>query len=534
MNSFEETKEHNGPIEKYQNLRTEQKSNVKNSVWRLVFVGLLLLAQIFWTIFVLNFLNNYSTLITIFTTIMEVLVVLTIYGRHINSAFKLPWIMLIMAFPIVGLFLYLTMGTPNNTKSMRLRYSKIDAKLFPSLSQDKRTFEELEKLDLSIANQARYIRDYAMYPIYDNNKITYYSEAADAIEAQKAELIKAKKFIFMEYHAIEDGSSFAGIKEILAKKAAEGVEVRLFYDDVGSIGFIDPGFIRRMEAVGVKCRVFNPVSALFNIFMNNRDHRKITVIDGKVGFVGGYNLANEYFNITHPYGYWKDTGIRMEGSSVKSLTVMFLEMWNAVRKSDIDDTSFDKFIFDYKYEGLANGYIQPYADSPLDNEHVGEDVYMNILKNAKKYCYFITPYLITTDEMTREICNASKRGVDVRIITPGIPDKKLIYQVTRSYYNRFVRNGVKIYEYAPGFCHAKMCISDDETATVGTINLDFRSLYLHFENGCFLYKVDCIKNIKEDFADTFAVSEDVSKKYMHQSRIVRSWQCCLRLFSPLM
>ena len=268
--------------------------------------------------------------------------------------------------------------------------------------------------------------------------------------------------------------------------------------------------------------------------MNNRDHRKITVIDGKVGFVGGYNLANEYFNITHPYGYWKDTGIRMEGSSVKSLTVMFLEMWNAVRKSDIDDTSFDKFIFDYKYEGLANGYIQPYADSPLDNEHVGEDVYMNILKNAKKYCYFITPYLITTDEMTREICNASKRGVDVRIIRPGIPDKKLIYQVTRSYYNRFVRNGVKIYEYAPGFCHAKMCISDDETATVGTINLDFRSLYLHFENGCFLYKVDCIKNIKEDFADTFAVSEDVSKKYMHQSRIVRSWQCCLRLFSPLM
>ena len=159
---------------------------------------------------------------------------------------------------------------------------------------------------------------------------------------------------------------------------------------------------------------------------------------------------------------------------------------------------------------------------------------MNILKNAKKYCYFITPYLITTDEMTREICNASKRGVDVRIITPGIPDKKLIYQVTRSYYNRFVRNGVKIYEYAPGFCHAKMCISDDETATVGTINLDFRSLYLHFENGCFLYKVDCIKDIREDFADTFAVSEDVSKKYMHQSRIVRSWQCCLRLFSPLM
>ncbi len=534
MNSFEEPKEHNGPIEKYQNLRTEQKSNVKNSVWRLVFVGLLLLAQIFWTIVVLNFLNNYSTLITILTTITEVIVVLAIYGRHINSAFKLPWIMLILGFPIVGLFLYLTMGTPNNTKGMRLRYSKIDAKLFPSLSQDKRTFEELEKMDLSIANQARYIRDYAMYPIYDNNKITYYSEASDAIEAQKAELLKAEKFIFMEYHAIEDGSSFAGIKEILAKKAAEGVEVRLFYDDVGSVGFIDPGFIRRMEAVGVKCRVFNPVSALFNIFMNNRDHRKITVIDGKVGFVGGYNLANEYFNITHPYGYWKDTGIRMEGSCVKSLTVMFLEMWNAVRKSDIDDTSFDKFIFDYKYEGIANGFIQPYADSPLDNEHVGEDVYMNILKNAKKYCYFITPYLITTDEMTREICNASKRGVDVRIITPGIPDKKLIYQVTRSYYNRFVRNGVKIYEYAPGFCHAKMCISDDETATVGTINLDFRSLYLHFENGCFLYKVDCIKDIREDFADTFAVSEDVSKKYMHQSRIVRSWQCCLRLFSPLM
>ena len=516
-------------------MRTEQKSNVKNSISRLAAVVLLTVLQIWWMILVLMRVNAYSTWISTGTRILALVVVLTIYGRHINSAFKMPWIMLILVFPIIGLCLYALMGRPNTTKRMATRFDSIDRKLFPFLLQKDSTFHQLEEKDLATANQARYIWKYAHYPVYDNTDVEYYADAEDGLKAQIEELHKAQKFIFMEYHAIEDAESFAGILQVLAEKAAEGVEVRLFYDDVGSIGFIDPGFIARMKKLGIRCRVFNPVMPFLNIFMNNRDHRKITVIDGRVGFTGGYNLANEYFHVTQPYGYWKDTGIRMEGDAVRSLTVTFLEMWKAVRDSDIDDVSFDQYLPEIQYMAQSKGFVQPYADSPLDTEHVGENVYMDILKNAKKYCYFITPYLVITDEMGRELSQAARRGVDVRLITPGIPDKKVIYQVTRSYYNTLARNGVRIYEYTPGFCHAKMCVSDDAVATVGTINLDFRSLYLHFENGCIMYDSRTARTIREDFDVMFPQSRDVSECYTGRRNIVlRVVQCFLRLFAPLL
>jgi cardiolipin synthase len=336
----------------------------------------------------------------------------------------------------------------------------------------------------------------------------------------------------MEYHAIEDKESFGGIKEILIQKAKEGVEVRIIYDDVGSIGFINPKFIKNMETYGIHCRVFNPIVPALNIFMNNRDHRKITVIDGEIGFTGGYNLADEYFNITHPYGHWKDSGIKLTGDAVNSLTCMFLEMWNVIDNTDKD---YGSYLPKYDFKAYDKGYVAPYADCPLDGEAVGENVYMNIVKNAKRYVYFTTPYLIITDEMQRELSQAAKRGVDVRIITPGIPDKKLVYQVTRSYYAGLVKNGVRIYEYTPGFIHAKQCICDDEVATVGTINLDFRSLYFHFENGTYLYKCSAIGDIKKDFDDTFPICTEVTDKYKNgRSAVLRIWQCILRLFAPLL
>jgi cardiolipin synthase len=278
--------------------------------------------------------------------------------------------------------------------------------------------------------------------------------------------------------------------------------------------------------------VFNPIVPALNIFMNNRDHRKITVIDGEIGFTGGYNLADEYFNITHPYGHWKDSGIKLTGDAVNSLTCMFLEMWNVIDNTDKD---YGSYLPKYDFKASDKGYVAPYADCPLDGEAVGENVYMNIVKNAKRYVYFTTPYLIITDEMQRELSQAAKRGVDVRIITPGIPDKKLVYQVTRSYYAGLVKNGVRIYEYTPGFIHAKQCICDDEVATVGTINLDFRSLYFHFENGTYLYKCSAIGDIKKDFDDTFPICTEVTDKYKNgRSAVLRIWQCILRLFAPLL
>ena len=276
------------------------------------------------------------------------------------------------------------------------------------------------------------------------------------------------------------------------------------------------------------------------MFLNNRDHRKITVIDGKVGYTGGYNLANEYFNYTHPYGEWKDTGIRLEGDAVASLTAAFLEMWEASGKTPagvdvLDIEAQKKYLVQHPYQAQQTGYIQPYADCPLDGIQVGEDVYISIVNKADRYCWFMTPYLIITDEMTHALSLAAKRGVDVRIITPGIPDKKLIYSITRSFYHNLVQDGVRIYEWTPGFCHAKMSVADDCMATCGTINLDYRSLYHHFENGCFMADCDAVLDIRRDMEQTFEQCREVTEKYKSgRSATLRLGQLFLRLFAELL
>ncbi len=510
----------------------ERKNAVKNSIGRMIFVALAVLIQAAWIVTLVMRLQEYSGWISLATSGIALLVVLRIYGTHTNAAFKMPWIMLIMAFPIMGLTLYLLFGGAWGTRWMSKRFEKIDGELQPKLVQDPAVLETLEKKDRALANQARYVWNCAKYPVYQNTDVDFFDDAEKGLEAQKEALRKAEKFIFMEYHAIEDNTSFQGLKEILKEKAAQGVDVRVLYDEVGSVGFINKDFIKRMEADGIACRVFNPLIPLLSVFMNNRDHRKITVIDGKVGFTGGYNLAEEYFNKTHPYGHWKDTGVRLEGDAVRSLTQIFLEMWNSIHNTDAD---YDKLLPVIPYTANDAGFVQPYADSPLDNERIGESVYLNIIKNAKQYVYFATPYLIISDEMTRELGLAAKRGVDVRIITPGIPDKKVVYQLTRSYYAGLAMQGVKIYEYTPGFIHAKQCVSDGQTATVGTINLDYRSLYLHFENGVLLQNCSCIEDIKQDFDDTLKVCTEVTEKYRNErSTALRIGQCILRLFAPLM
>ena len=384
-------------------------------------------------------------------------------------------------------------------------------------------------------NIASYIQRNSQYPIYQNTDIVYFDEAVKGLEAQLKDLEKAQKFIFMEYHAIEDAEAWHKIQDVLEERVKAGVEVRVFYDDMGSIGFINTDFVKKMEAIGIHCRVFNPFMPGLNLFLNNRDHRKITVIDGKVGFTGGYNLANEYFNYTHPYGQWKDTGIRLEGDAVQSLTVTFLEMWNAVSDKDANDSDFSKYLFHYDYAAQQTGFVQPYADSPMDNEQVGEEVYISMINKAEKYCWFMTPYLIITDEMTHALCLAAKRGVDVRIITPGIPDKKFIYNITRSFYHGLVKHGVRVYEWTPGFCHAKMSVADNCMATCGTINLDYRSLYHHFENGCFMADCQAVVDIKNDLIRTMGECRDVTDQYQTgRSAYLRLGQLFMRLFAGLL
>ncbi|MDE7298387.1 MAG: cardiolipin synthase, partial [Lachnospiraceae bacterium] len=339
---------------------------------------------------------------------------------------------------------------------------------------------------------------------------------------------KAEKFIFMEYFIIAEGRMWDTILEILKEKAAAGVDVRLLYDDVGCLRLLPFQYYETIRGFGIKCEAFNPFVPFVSTVMNNRDHRKILVIDGETGFTGGINLADEYINEKERFGYWKDTGIMLKGDAVWNLTVMFLQLWNALRPTDTD---FDCFRPRARYE--TDGYVQPYGDSPLDFENVGENVYLNIINSAKDYVYIFTPYLISDSEMISALCLAAKRGVDVRIVTPHIPDKKFAFMLTQSYYEQLMDGGVKIFEFEPGFIHAKCFVSDDIVATVGTINLDYRSLYLHFECGVYLYRTSSVMDVKQDAIDTIARSIPVTRDMLKPVLQKVVLQAFLKLFAPL-
>ena len=516
-------------------MRTEKKSSIKNSATRLILIGLLVLIQTGWMIFLMMKLNTYSTAITLLLTFIAMFIALKIFGTHVNAAQKMPWLIVITAVPFFGICIYLLFGRSIVTKGVRRSFNNIETNVLTLLKQDNDIIDDIASKDKGVANQCRYISNTARYPVYSNTDVKYYPTTDVSFEAQLVELEKAEHFIFMEYHAIEDAESFARLKHILENKAQSGVEVRIFYDDLGSIFFLNKEFIKQMRQKGIQCRVFNPLKVIVNMFMNNRDHRKITVIDGKVGFTGGYNLADEYFNITHPYGYWKDTGIKLQGDAVKSLTASFLTMWNAIEHTDND---YNKYLdeTDGTYKAVMKDcYVQPYSDNPLGQDRIGEDVYLNILKNAKDYVYITTPYLIITDEMERELRLAVKRGVDVRIVTPGIPDKKLVYRITRSYYEPLCSAGVRIYEYTPGFCHAKQWVCDDEVSVVGTINMDYRSLYLHFENAVFIYNKATALSVKQDMLNNFEAGHEVTADYAKDViKPLRLGVCMLRMISPLL
>lgn len=512
----------------------EGKVKTRNGIKRLFFVALSFLAEILIVLLLVTALSSYEKWINIAIRAAATVIVLVLYGKNKTSSLKMPWIVLILTIPIIGTALYFLIGMNGGTKRMRKRYAKINEIIFKKLPSDSNIINKLAQKDLSIANIARYITAHSNYPLYQNSDVIYFDSAEKGLEAQLEEMKKAEKFIFMEYYAIENASVWRKIEKVLVEKVAQGVEVRVFYDDLGSISFINSDFASRLLSLGIDCRVFNPFAPGLNVFLNNRDHRKLTVVDGKVGFTGGYNLAEEYFNITSPFGKWKDSGVKITGEAVKSLTMMFLEMWNAVKRSDKSDTEFERFLPETEYTANEDCFIQPYADIPIDDEQIGEEVYISLLNRAERYCYLMSPYLIITDEMSHAISLAAKRGVDVRIVTPGIPDKKMVYRVTRSFYSRLVVNGVKIYEWTPGFCHAKMCVVDDKMAVCGTINLDYRSLYHHFEDSCFIAFSKSVFKIRKDFEKTFSESREVTENYKGRKSVIRLSDLVLRLFAGMM
>ena len=491
-----------------------------NSILRMVWVALAVVFQVAWLVLLNLRLAEYSRMIAALTSLVALVVVLKLYSGRTAPDLKLPWIMLILVFPVMGLTLYLlllVLGAPRTTPR---RLEHIRAAMPPARELPIPAGMEWSRALVCGGN-----------PVYDGTQTDYFSEAVDAFKSLKTDLEQAERFIFMEYFIVEDGAAFRELEEILVRKAAQGVEVRLMYDDIGSAFVSDFRLVNRLNRAGVNCRVFNPALPVLNPFMNHRDHRKITVIDGRVGYTGGFNLAGEYFGYTHPHGHWKDTGLRMEGRGVEGLTRTFLELWNLTTRQ----TEGTEAYLNIDHQCPGDGWVLPFGDDPVGQERRTEDLYLNLIGSARKRIWFVTPYLIITGELTRALGLAAKRGVDVRIITPGIPDKKTVYQVTRSYYGGLARAGVRIFEYSPGFCHAKMCLCDENTAVVGTSNLDFRSLYHHFENNVILHRSGAVAQVAADFESMFPQCREVTAQYADRRKsALRIWQCILRLFAPMM
>ena len=500
---------------------------------RVVIVGVLLLLQIIWMVVNLTELAAFSPFIQTSLNILSLFAVLAVVNARDNPSYKLAWVIAILVFPLLGGTMYLLFSGWLPSKNLRNKLTRVENQLRPFIKQDKEVFDALCEDDPTAAGQARYIGDFAKFPVWTDSTATYFKSGEENFPVLLDELRKAEHFIFLEYFIVEEGEMWNSILDILKEKAAAGVDVRMLYDDLGSVFVLPYKYYRTLESYGIRCEAFNKFIPVFSLVMNNRDHRKILVVDGHTAFTGGINLADEYINKKEKFGYWKDTGIMVRGKAAVNLTAMFLTVWNTVRPTDTD---FSKFLPHTYHSGIfhGDGYIQPYGDSPLDKETVGEYVYLNMISAARRYLYIFTPYLIVDNEMMTALCLAAKRGVDVRIVTPGIPDKKLVYWLTQSYYRQFIDNGVKIYQYLPGFIHAKVFVCDDVYATVGTINLDYRSLYLHFECGVFLCHCNEIEKIKEDAIETMGQSLLITKELARRSLPVRLIQAVLRVFAPLL
>lgn len=397
-----------------------------------------------------------------------------------------------------------------------------------NFKQDEKIKEEIDANNLT---NLKYITKYTEYPISCNNDVDYYDLGDKAFPVMLEELKKAEKFIFFEYFIVAKGKMWDSILEILEEKASKGIDVRVIYDDLGCLGTLDSSYYKTLINKGIKCISFNKLGVDAGVIMNHRDHRKILVIDGKVAFSGGINIADEYINIGSKYGHWKDNSMRIVGDAVWNYTVMFLEIWNAYKKEDED---FLKFKYNYSNKEKNKGFVVPYGENPFKEENVAENIYLNIISNAKKYIYIFTPYLIIDTDLLNNLILAAKRGIDVRIVIPGIPDKKIVYTVSESYVDYLVKGGVKVYKYTPGFVHSKVYVSDDISATVGTINMDYRSLYLHFECGCYFENVDIINDVKQDLLNTMDKCHEVTLEETNTKFIKEIWQAFLRLLAPLM
>ena len=479
------------------------------------------------TMFLLAYYVPYFYIAIIIT---EIVVVIQIIGSNANPDYKIPWLLFVIVLPIVGLMLYFIFNQRKLPKKIVRRLRRYDDSL---LYDDSNNFKELNDKDKLIYSQAKHLCNISNVHLYKNANIKYYDIGEKMYIEMLEEIKKAKEFIFLEFFIIEEGIFWNSILDILVDKAKQGIEIKLLYDDIGCMGTLPGNYYKKMRKLKIECVPFSILKGQADGEFNNRSHRKILVIDGKVAFTGGVNIADEYINEIKRFGHWKDTGIKLEGQAVNELTKLFLTNFYINVKKEIN-VNFNDYYKEYKVDN--ENYLIPFGDgpNPIYNKNVGKTVIMNILNHAKNYAYITTPYLIIDNEMMRTIENASLRAVDVRIIVPHIPDKKLVFEMTKSNYQLLIQSGVKIYEYEPGFIHSKYYIADDEVGMIGTINLDYRSLTHHFENGVWIYNEKVIKEIKEDFIETQNKSIFMNEKKYKNNLFKRLIRSIVRIFSPLL
>ena len=497
---------------------------------RFLIIALLLCLQLVLMFALFKWLGDYFPHFSAVMSVFSVGMVIYLFNCRMDSTAKLTWMWVITLLPLPGtIFLYFTQKNFGHRK-VKARVEELIQQTQHELPQDPEVLEALEHDESDTEDLSHYLNRSGCFPIYMHTETRFFPSGETKFAAMLEELEKAEKFIFLEYFIIEEGYMWGKILEVLIRKAKAGVDVRVMYDGMCEMAQLPGGYSKLLEQQGIHAKPFAPIMPLVSSHYNYRDHRKILVIDGKVAFNGGVNLADEYINHIERFGHWKDTAVMLRGPAVQSFTLLFLQMWNLTEeKPDFSPCHVPAPVTE------AKGIVMPYGDCPLDDDKVGETVYMDILNRASSYVHIMTPYLILDGELEAALAFAAQRGIDVKIILPGIPDKKAAYALAKSHYAALTDAGVKIYEYTPGFVHAKIFVSDDEKAVVGTINLDYRSLYHHFECATFLYKTDCIGDIEKDFQETLAKCKLVtSESIRNESLAYKIGGALMKFIAPLM
>lgn len=484
--------------------------------------------QALWILLLVKWLSPYAAYITLALSVAAVLLVLFIIIKRDETAYKILWLLVILTVPVAGALLYLLFGNRRTARPLRKRLRRVqEAGQLAPLPCGGTPFEGEKRMEQTV----RWLEHKTGYPLMRAEDVRYYPLGDAMYPDMLTDLRAAKKTIYLEYFIIEPGEMWQSIVDILAQKVREGLDVRVIYDDLGSISTFNFSNALALEKLGIRCVTFNPLLALKGT-ANYRDHRKMLIVDDAVAYSGGVNLADRYINREHPYGHWKDTGFRLTGAPVRSFTHMFLTFWNAFSLQKEEPMPMPPAAAAAE-PAAQDGWVLSYYDSPLNSEATSNRLYIDLLSQATDYAWFFTPYLMLGDDLLDAMLAAAQRGVDVRIIMPGIPDKKLIFRMSRSFYQVLLTGGVKIYEYTPGFVHAKSLVCDDRAATVGTVNLDYRSLFLHFENNSLFYRGSIVARVKEDFLATQSQCRAVEACDM--KRYSRRWivDGVLRIFAPL-